>query len=285
MKNVLLPTDFSKASINAIEYAVQLFKNEKCFFYVLNTYEPVALYSATAYGMDPALNMDIGEIFKQNSEKKVQKIIDQVSSMFPNTKHVFEGVSSFNMLNAEIEELVEDYAIDVIIMGTNGASGLKEVFIGSQTMHVIKNAKIPVIGVPAGYSYSSPKDILFPTDFKIDTSQEGLTLLEELCSKYTSRLILLNVLKGESLTEQQIQNKQALDTFFNRDAHITQIVKGVEVLDAMEEFKSKHRIELIVLVHYKHNFFENLLFTPVVQKIVHHSEVPFLILPHYKTAS
>jgi nucleotide-binding universal stress UspA family protein len=282
MKNILLPTDFSKASFNAIEYAVQLFKDEDCMFYVLNTYEPVALYSATAYGMDPGLNMEIGEIFKHTSEKKVQKTIDKVASKYPDTKHDFQGVSSFNMLTAEVEELVEDYAIDVIIMGTNGASGLKEVFIGSQTMHVIKDAKIPVIGVPAGYSYRSPKDILFTTDFKTDTHQKGLALLEELCSKNTSRLIFLNVFQGENLTEKQIQNKQDLGALFKRDAHITQIVKGVEVLDAMEEFQSKHSIELLVLVHNKHNFFENLLFTPMVQKIVHHSDVPFLILPHYK---
>jgi nucleotide-binding universal stress UspA family protein len=284
MKNILLPTDFSKASLNAIEYAVQLFKDEDCLFYVLNTYEPVALYSATTYGMDPALNTDIGEIFKQTSEKKVQKIIDDVASKYPDTKHDFQGVSSFNMLTAEVEELVEDYAIDVIIMGTNGASGLKEVFIGSQTMHVIKDSKTPVIGVPAGYSYRSPKDILFTTDFKTDTHQKGLALLEELCSKNTSRLIFLNVFQGENLTEKQIKNKHDLGALFKRDAHITQIVKGVEVLDAMEEFQSKHSIELLVLVHNKHNFFENLLFTPLVQKIVHHSDIPFLILPHHKKA-
>jgi nucleotide-binding universal stress UspA family protein len=283
MKNILLPTDFSKTSLHAIEYAVQLFKEEDCTFYVLNTYEPVALYSATAYGMDPALNMDIGEIFKTTLEKRVQKIIDKVASKYPDTKHIFQGVSSFNMLNAEVEELVEDYAIDLIIMGTNGASGLKEVFIGSQTMHVIKDAKIPVIGVPAGYSYKKPKDILFTTDFKTDTNQKGLALLEELCSKNSSRLIFLNIFQGVRLTEQQVKNQQALEAHFKRDAPITQIVKGVEVLDAMEEFQSKHSIELLVLVHNKHNFFENLLFTPVVQKIVHYSDVPFLILPHYKT--
>jgi nucleotide-binding universal stress UspA family protein len=284
MKNILLPTDFSDVSLNAIEYAVQLFRGEDCVFYVLNTYEPVALYSATAYGMDPGLNMEIGEIFKHTSEKKVQKIIDEVALKFPDTKHVFHGVSSFNMLIVEVEEQVENLDIDVIVMGTKGASGLKEVFIGSQTMHVIKDAKIPVIGVPAGYAYSSPKDILFTTDFKTDTHQKGLALLEELCSKNTSRLIFLNIFQGVHLTEQQIENQKALKAFFKKETSITHVVKGVEVLDAMEDFKSEHNIELLALVHNKHNFFENLLFTPMVQKIVHHSDVPFLILPHYKKA-
>ncbi|WP_213522808.1 universal stress protein [Nonlabens sp.] len=283
MKNILLPIDFSDVSLNAMEYAVQLFRDENCVFFVLNTYEPVALYSATAYGMDPALNMDIGELFKEASEKKVQKAIDKVALKFQDSKHVFRGISSFNMLSLEVKEQVEYLDIDIVIMGTKGASGLKEVFIGSQTLHVIKNAKVPVIGVPAEYAYQLPKDILFTTDFKTDTNQKGLDLLEQLCSKYSSRLIFLNVLKGASFTDQQIKNQQALKAFFKSDTSVTHIVKGVEVLDAMEEFQLEHNIELLVLVHNRHNFFENLLFTPTVQKIVHHSNVPFLILPQQLT--
>jgi predicted DNA-binding protein YlxM (UPF0122 family) len=164
-------------------------------------------------------------------------------------------------------------------MGTNGASGLEEIFIGSQTMHVIKDAKVPVIGVPAGYLFALPKDILFTTDYKTDTHQKGFKLLEELCTKYISRLIFLNAYQGSTLTEKQVKNKYDLNTYFKSDAHLTQIANGMEVLDAIEDFQSRHGIDLLVLVHNKHNFLENLLFKPVVQKVVHHSDVPFLILP------
>ncbi|GAK94702.1 putative universal stress protein UspA [Nonlabens ulvanivorans] len=279
MKKILLPTDFSAASINAIEYAVQLFKNEDCNFYVLNTYEPVALYTSTTYGNDPGLDLEIGELFKKKSKEKVQKVIDEVSSKFNDSHHVYKGISTFNMLSLEINELVEDYGIDLIIMGTNGASGLKEVFIGSQTMHVIKNANIPVIGVPQGYPYKQPKDILFMTNYMTDEHHTGMTLLEDICSKNISRLIFLNAYEGDNLTANQVKNMETLDHFFKHDAHLTQIAKGMDVIEAMEDFQSRHGIDLLVLVHNKHNFFENLLFKPVVKKVVHHSDVPFFILP------
>lgn len=280
MKKILLPTDFSKASINAMEYAVQLFKNEKCTFYVLNTYEPVALYTSTTYGNDPGLDLEIGELFKKKSKKQVQKVIDEVSSKYEDEHHHYKGISTFNMLSIEVNQLVKDYDIELIIMGTNGATGLKEVFIGSQTMHVIKNAKVPVIGVPQGYRFKQPKEILFTTDYQTNENHIGMELLEDICNKNISRLIFLNAYEGSSLTQQQVANMESLDVFFKRDAHLTQIAKGMDVLEAMEDFQSRHGIDLLVLVHNKHNFFENLLFKPVVKKVVHHSDVPFFILPN-----
>jgi nucleotide-binding universal stress UspA family protein len=280
MKNILLPTDFSPAAMNAMEYAVQLFKGEPCKFYVVNTYAPVALY--TAYSYDASLDLDIGQTFKRKSEEHVQKAIDQINEKFADDQHSFQGVCSFNLLTNEIEELVKDHNIDAIVMGTNGATGLKEVFIGSQTMHVISETKVPVIGVPANFSYQPLKDILFTTDYNIGTDQVGLSLLEALCLKNVSRLVFLNVYQGEDLTDKQSANMDALNAYFKKDAHLTQIAQDMEVLDAVEDFQSRTAIDLLVMVHNKRNFFENLLFKPVIQNIVHRSDVPFLILPPYK---
>jgi nucleotide-binding universal stress UspA family protein len=282
MKHILLPTDFSDAACNAMEYAAQLFKNEACTFYVLNTFTPVALYTTTIYQSHSALNIDLGALYKKKSEENVQKAIDQISTKYPDKKHHYMALSSYNVLPLEVEELSLRYPLDCIVMGTNGASGLKEVFIGSQTMHVIKGAKIPVIGVPVNFKYKNPKEILFATDYETDTKQKGLYLLKELCTKHIARLIFLNAYYGITLDEKQLDNKVALDTYFKKNAHLTEIADGLDVLEAIDDFQNRHHIDLLVLVHNKHNFFENLLFTPVVHKVVHHSNVPFFILPPFK---
>lgn len=285
MKRILVPTDFSDASYNALEYAVQLFINEACTFYVLNTYTPVALYATTIYDGNTSLNVDLGEIYKNTSVENLDKIIARVQEAYPNAKHRFEPIASYNVLTVEINEVVAQLDIDCIIMGTSGASGLKEVFIGSQTMHVVKDAKVPVIGVPHTFTYKALKDILFATDYRSGTDQVGLSLLEGLCRKHISRLIFLNAYYGVSLDEEQLENKAALDTYFERDAHINEVADGMDVLEAVEDFQSRHSVDLLVLVHNKHNFFANLLFTPVVNKIVHHASVPFMILPPLKTTT
>jgi len=282
MKHILLPTDFSDTSYEAMAYAVQLFINEECTFYVLNTYTPVALYTTTIYDHQSSLNVDIGELYKNSSETNLTKIIERVTDAYPNKLHTFMAISSYNILSQEIDELVKTHNIECIIMGTSGASGLKEVFVGSQTMQVIKSATIPVIGVPSGYDYTSLKDVILATDYRSGVAQPGLKLLEEICHKHISRLIFLNAYYGVELDTEQQSNKEALDDYFVRDAHINEMADGMDVLEAIEDFQSRHKVDLLVLVHNKHNFFENLLFTPVVSKIVHHTTTPFMILPPQK---
>lgn len=283
MKKILIPTDFSDASYKAMEYATQLLRNELCTFYVLNTYTPVALYTTTIYDSHTALNVDLGELYKNKSEENLAKIIKRVQTAYPNDLHTYEPIASYNVLTVEVNEMVRAFEIDCVVMGTNGASGLAGVFLGSQTMQVIKNAKVPVIGVPFKYKQTSFKDILFATDYRSGTDQVGLSLLENLCRKHIARLIFLNAYYGVPFDDEQLANKKALDTYFERDAHINEVADGMDVLEAVENFQAKHKIDLLVLVHNKHSFFANLFFTPVVRTIVHSATVPFMMLPPVKT--
>ena len=73
MKNILLPTDFSENSWNAIKYALQLFKNETCRFFLLNTYTP-AIYQVEYVLLEPA-QFGMVDAVKENSLKKLKELI------------------------------------------------------------------------------------------------------------------------------------------------------------------------------------------------------------------
>lgn len=279
MKHLLIPTDFSDNATNALHYAVQLMKNERCRFYLLNTYTPVSLYTSTIYEYHTSLNVDLGALYQKISEEKLQKSITEVSDAFPNELHSFELIASCNLLVEQIKECVSTHAINLIVMGTQGASGLKEIFIGSQTMHVIQKSTVPVICVPNEYTYHFPKDIVFATDYELSIANRGLSILKDICTSYTSRLIFLNAYYGVPLSEDQLRTKEELDTYFKGNAHQFHMSDGMDVLEAVEDFQSKHQIDLLVMIHNRHSFFENLLFTPVINKVVHHTKTPFLVIP------
>lgn len=279
MKRILIPTDFSDNAINALHYVIHLMENERCTFFLLNTYTPTSLYTSTIYEYHTSLNIDLGEIYKNTSEHKLQRLIDDVTTTFSNDKHQFEKIASCNMLVNEIVDLTESKSIDFIVMGTQGASGLKEIFIGSQTMHTIKKTTVPLLCVPKDFTYKDPKDILFATDYNLSIENVGLSLVKNLCSIHHSRLILLNAYYGVPLDERQEEVKNQMDLYFKGNAHQFYISDGMDVSEALEDFQSKHRIDLLVMVHNKHSFFENLLFTPVINKIAHHTQIPFLVIP------
>ena len=104
-------------------------------------------------------------------------------------------------------------------------------------------------------------------------------MVRELCEHHNSRLHILNAYYGTPLSTQQLENKDYLDDFFKEHSHLFHIAEGIDVLGAIEQFQINSKINFIVMIHNKHNFLENLLFKPVINQIVYHTRVPFLIIP------
>ena len=113
-----------------------------------------------------------------------------------------------------MKNCVEDKQIDLIVMGTQGATGAKEIFLGTQTVFTIKKMKCPVLAVPAKFSYENPKEILFPTDYKLNSSNKYLSLLRNICDTHTSRIHILNAYYGNPLSVSQKEKKEFLNNFF-----------------------------------------------------------------------
>ncbi len=277
MKNILLPTDFSKNAFNAIEYAVQLFKDEDCTFHLLNTYTPISYNSATM--ADGYSTMLIEDATKNNSENELLEIEKKLKAKFNNPKHTFERRTAFNLLINEIEDVVKERNIDAIVMGTKGATGAQEVFLGTNTMYTIKKANCAVIAVPEGFAYIDPKDVLFPSDFKFSIENKFLPLLKSICTKHKSRLSILNVYLGKPLEPSQETTKDLLEEFFKHNNYLFHEMENLDIADAIEQFQIKHRIDFLIMIQNKHSFFENLLFKPVVKQIVYHTNVPFMVIP------
>ncbi|WP_299431278.1 universal stress protein [uncultured Aquimarina sp.] len=280
MKRILLPTDFSDNAFNAIRYALQFFKNEECTFYLLHTFTPVS-YNV-GYLIENPMPYGMEDIAMMNSKRDIERTEAKIKEEFNNPKHSFERISAFNMLINEIKDTVDRYNIDLIVMGTKGATGAKEIFIGTHTMYTIKKVKCPVLAIPSDFEYEKPKEILFPTDYHLSTTNKYLPLIKDICNQHTARLHMLNAYYGIPLDQNQKETKDFIDTYFEKNAHVFHIADGMDVIEAVEDFQKMNIINLLVMVHNKHSFFENLLFKPVINQIAYHTNIPFLVIPSEK---
>ncbi|WP_299183829.1 universal stress protein [uncultured Aquimarina sp.] len=280
MKRILLPTDFSDNAYNAIRYAMQFFRNEECTFYLLHTFTPASY--TIGYLIENPMPYGLEDIAMMNSNKEIEHIETKAKEEFNNPKHSFERISAFNMLINEIKDTVDRYDIDLIVMGTKGTTGAKEIFIGTHTMYTIKNVTCPVLAVPSGFEFEEPKEILFPTDYYLSPTNKYIPFIKEICNNHTSRLHVLNAYYGIPLNQNQENIKDFIDTYFTDNAHIFHIADGMDVIEAIEDFQKMNIINMLVMVHNKHSFFENLLFKPVINQIAHHANIPFLIIPSEK---
>lgn len=277
MKKILLPTDFSENAFSAIEYAVQLFRDEKCTFFLLNTYTPAIFdneyvnYSANIPNMN--------EIHEKESLAKLQRIIINIRKYHPNKNHIFKKIASFNLLITEIKQQVLEKKIDMVVMGTQGATGANQILFGTHTVHAINTAKCPVLAIPELFEFEEPQNILFPTDFGVEPSEFELKVMKGIASSYKSKIHVLHVLERETLSAHQQEAKKKLLKEIKNIPHEVNIVKQEEVSRAIYDFQENNSIDMLVMINNKHSFFQNLFFTPLVNKIGFHTKIPFLVIP------
>jgi nucleotide-binding universal stress UspA family protein len=277
MKKILLPTDFSDNSWNAIEYALRLFKDDICKFYLLNTYTPI-IYQMEYVLINP-IEYDLNDVIRDTSLKGLKDIHDKIHKEFNNPNHSFELISKFNSLIPEINEQIDENGIDLIVMGTKGATGATEVLFGTNTVHVLKHANCPVLAVPSGFIYETPKEILFPTDYEFNYNPSILNILKEIILKQKSRINIMHVSTGYDLTEIQEKNKSDLETYFKKTAYLFHDVRNMDITEAIDEFQLKTKVNLLVMANNKRSFFENLFFKSTIKQIGFHLVIPFLVIP------
>lgn len=278
MKKILLPTDFSENALNAIDYALQLFKDEKCAFFILNAYTPMIYNYEYQLNADQYM-MEAVDMVKKNSEEKLDELVITLKKKHNSTKHKFRTLSSFNILSDEVIKLTNLYDLDLIIMGTKGASKDREILFGSNTIHVIKKAECPVVAIPQNFDFEAPKEILFPTDYKIDYQLKVLKPIIEIANMYNPRVNVLHIFYGDELSEEQKQNKLKLDDYFSNTAHLFYNVSNQNITDAIKKFQLRAKINLLVMMNNRQSIYEKLFSKSAINQIALHLNIPLMVIP------
>lgn len=276
MTRILLPTDFSDNAFEAIRYALQTYKEMECTFYLLHTYTPPIYHTEFVLGSPEQI--ELGDILRESSMNRLEKLKSRLEDQYPNPKHTFIIHTAFNTLLGEIKETVKAKNIDLIVMGTKGATGAKEILFGTHAVHVIRKANCPVIVVPPKFEYEAPKEILFPTDYEIAYEKERFAPLLSIADEQKARINVMHVRAGYDLNEVQEKNKAQLGKLLGNRA-IFHEVPDNGIIAAVNEFQLKTKVNLLVMVQNKHTFLERLFIEPVIKKIGFHVTVPFMVIP------
>ncbi|MDB4293165.1 universal stress protein [Maribacter sp.] len=280
MKNILVPTDFSENAWNATRYAIELFKNEACVFHLLNTYTPAI---ASSRFMATAVNGGALENGAQlSSERGLKNIVERIGHTFTNPKHRFETRSSFSFLVDEIKETVEKQHIDLVVTGTKGASGLEEVFMGSNTVRIIKSVKnCPVLAVPNYFEFVTPNEIAFATDFNRFYTKTELQPLHDMANTFNATIRIVHVQnKIHALTKLQQFNLSMLLKYLKGVEHYVHTVTEVNSISkSLELFTEELEIHLLAMLNYQHSYLEKITREPIIKKVAFHTQVPLLVIP------
>ncbi len=276
---VLLPTDFSKNAWHAIRYAVDLFENIPCSFYVLHAHQsaPSSLVSTINKERDTRLH----QITQDEVSQKLHKIVAHLKSIDKTTAHSFKAIlESDSLLNALGRHII-DQDIDFICMGTQGASGLKEIFMGSNTVSVIKNINFcPLLAIPGSFDFTKPSQIAFATDYKHLYQKVELEPMISLARMWDATISVIHMPGEETLEKEANELRNLLNRQLDGISHSFELLEYHPMVSfRINEWTDRHKTDLLAMINNQHGFFRRLLREPVIKKVAFTTHIPFLVLP------
>jgi len=277
-RKILIPTDFSKNATKALRYAIELYKNDSCNFYLLN------VFTAGRNIMEDLMNMEPGtELYerrKLDSENSLAKIYDMIAmTEYDNPKHHFKTISIFNNPIGVIKDVVEKKDIEMIVMGTKGETYSRATAFGSTATYVMEKVRnCPVIVVPLNGKSIMPKEIVFPTSYKTHYKKRELSYLTDIAKKSDATIIVLHISNEDELSKEQKENKQLLEEILEDTNHKPHFLSHNSVETAINIFIESRYSDMVAFINKKHTFFGSILTDPLVKSISFHTKVPILVM-------
>lgn len=277
MKKILVPTDFSDNAFKAIAYAAEIARKSNATVHIMHVIEP-------------SLNM--ATMQTDSSNKKVLKNrSDKLNLTIKSIRAVYPGLKLKSFLfGGKVIDSILEYAqsnkINLIVMGTKGASGLKKVFVGSVTAGTISKSTVPVLTVPVSYEVEEPDVILFATNLfeKNKSLLKKIVAIPKLLSASVHVVVFKDV-EGDKnadliYNDEQLHNYLHFlkETFPGIDFKGS-VVEGEDFELAMDGYCADHEGDMITMVTYPKSFFEKLFQKSMTKKMAFHSTIPILAVP------
>jgi nucleotide-binding universal stress UspA family protein len=211
MKKILVPCDFSKPAINAYRFALDVAVKANGTVHLLHVIELPVLHDSL---LMPVLSFEqeLLKDLKEKAESEFKKIIEKYASDGVKVSmNVVYGVPSKMIL-----QHAKDESIDLIVMGSHGVSGLRELLVGSNAEKIVRNSPIPVL-VLKHYFKGHVKNIVFPNDLETENQEDLIAKVKALQNFFKAHLHLTWINTPLNFTSDTVAHER-LNAFAKRFA-------------------------------------------------------------------
>lgn len=266
-KNILVPTNFSKQSWNALVYGLLLFREIPATFYILNSYKSRELFQNEKF-------------WKEKSTIGLDKILKGLKFRKENSSHRFETISSGDYFGDAIEEVLQGQPIDLIIVGTGGEALSNKPEFHLPLNSIIDHSDRPILLIPEGVTLSSRKvnEIVFPTDFRFPFQKEELFILKFFARRFHVPIRILHVQENEGLSSDQEKHRNELKEIFAHLDHSFHRLRHDSILEGIFLFVQSRESGIVALYDRKHNFFKRIFSEVILESLEFDGTVPILLL-------
>ncbi len=272
MKRILVPVDFSKEAEAAARVAASIAKKTNSEIFLVHMLEL------------PVTTIDPAEMNTISSEPQIIYFMKLAHKKFENFKklsffkglRVIETVQFQHAFSGIIDESTKNN-IDLIVMGSQGASGLQEMFIGSNTEKVVRKSKVPVLVIKKNVKNFDIKNILFGSDFNKE-SKSTFQRVIDFANLFEAEINLLYVNTIHNFnTSDNIEKRIAkFMKDFDFDNYTTNVYNDISVEKGILSFGRKIKADLIALNTHGRSGLSQLFNGSIGQELANHALRPVI---------
>jgi nucleotide-binding universal stress UspA family protein len=281
MKRILVPTDFSTCANNAVDFAVQSAKLLPAEIILLHAFEVKGNIYTDYMGVNKEFN---------------QSLLDEVYSKLAQLKKSIEETEAVTVTTEVLRGTVKDAVLetaaannaDLIVMGTLGASGLKEKLWGSKTAAIIGTSKVPVMVIPYEYEWKKPEKILVTTNH-FEKEPAILDFVFELADLYMAQ-VQVAVFTDEDDDKAAThldhirkipQYEKLLKQQYKEETLTATHLYGLEFEETLQKHIKEREIDILGMITYqKEDGFWDRMFNPSkTKRMSYHTKIPLLAIP------
>lgn len=271
MKTIIVAIDFSKGSLHALDYAINLankFEANVHMIWVDNITSDELVYNQFS-------NKD-----KLEHKRSFEKLFKNKSGNLKNNELAYSMRKG--KVHIEIAKLASSLDADMIIAGTHGVTGFESYWIGSNAYRIVSYAPCPVITIRSDFECCDKiESVLFPVDSSVETKQK-LSFTVSLAKKFNAKIILLGLYTTNLKSFQNRINKHidAAQKYFQENSVNFEVEKHKpgNITRFIIDYADNNDIDLITIMTEQENTMDHVFLGPHAQQLICYSKKPVLSL-------
>jgi len=269
MKRILVPCDFSDPAVQAFKFAVEVARKGGGEVILLNVIELPVMSDSV---LMPSLSFE--EVFIKDMKAHSEKHFTKMKAKWAGDVKVTTLIE-YGSTTSSIRDFIQDNKIDLVVMGTHGATGMKEFFIGSNTEKIVRTSPVPVITIKGNTKLSSIKNIVFPNTLDLD--QEELTLKVKALQTFLGASLHVLYVNTPSRFRRDVEVKKEMKAFAKRfmlkDYTLT-IYNDFTEEEGLRNFVAETKSDMIVMATHGRRGLSHLMSGSIAEDAVNHLQCP-----------
>jgi nucleotide-binding universal stress UspA family protein len=268
MKRILVPTDFSEQAEYALKVAAQIAKNNNAELFILNLLDlPTHMNDAVNSGVNiPEVMLFLKKTNDKLDELRFESYLQDLNiTTDTRIEKAFEGIVTYS----------KEHNVDLIVMGSHGASGFQEMLIGSNTEKIVRHSEVPVLVIKNEINDFKADNFVFASDFSNEIKKPFQKLVE-FANVFDANLHLVMINTPNSFKSNNVAEKIMTDFIkdFSINKHSLHIYNDTNVEKGILNFANKIDADLIGMCTHGRTGFSHFFNGSISEDLVNHAVRP-----------